>query len=200
LQTISEYLHRIKIWVEQYAQKPSAAYILFLFAVVESSCFPLSPDFLNIPLSIARPKRAFWYATICIVGSVIGGLIGYHIGAFLFESFGQSILSTFGWTELFDSVLLKYNENAWQALVLAGFTPIPFEVFTFAAGFNHTIDLITFTSASFIGRCVRFYLIAALLYFFGPAVKIIIDKYLIRTTVFVTTFFIVWLLATKFLF
>lgn len=174
--------------------------MLFVFAVVESSFLPLSPDFLFIPLSITRPKRAFWYATICIVGSVCGGLIGYHIGALLFESFGRTLLSTFGWTDLFLSVLTKYRENAVQALVLAGFTPIPFEVFTYAAGFNHTIDLVTFTGATLLGRCLRFYFVAALLYYLGPAAKTLLGKYLFRAILVVSCFFFLWVVVTTFLF
>ena len=117
----------------------------------------------------------------------------------MFGVVGEKLLALFGWKEVFQIVLNKYSANAWSALLLAGFTPIPFLVFTLAAGFRQTIDIGTFVLATFIGRSLRFFLVGTLLLVFGPKVKELLDKYLEQTTIAIVVLIVVWALATKLL-
>lgn len=192
-------MYRLKAWVEGFARKPYATWALFATAFVESSFFPIPPDVLLIALAVARPKRSFWYAAICTAGSVAGSFLGYYIGYALFETVGQKILGFYGLTDTFQIVLDKYRENAWAAIFIAGFTPIPYKVFTIAAGFRETIDLTTLALASLVGRSSRFFLVGALLFFFGPKFKEYLDRNLERMTLALGILFILGLLTVKWL-
>ena len=200
MKKISEFLYRLKAWVESFAQKSYATWALFVIAFVESSFFPIPPDVLLIALSVTRPKRSFWYAAICTAGSVTGAFLGYYIGYALFETVGSRIVEFYGFSDQFQVVLDKYRENAWLAIFVAGFTPIPYKVFTIAAGFKETIDLATLALASLVGRASRFFLVGGLLYVFGPKMKEYLDKYLERLTLALGILFIIGILAVKLLF
>ena len=115
-------------------------------------------------------------------GSVTGAFLGYYIGYALYETVGVSMLQFYGVAGQVQVVLDNFRENVWLTIFIAGFTPIPFLVFTIAAGFRETIDLTTFFLASLVGRGVRFFLVGTALYIFGPTVKEYIDKYLERLT------------------
>ena len=110
------------------------------------------------------------------------------------------MLEFFGWTDLFQSVLDKYRANAWSALLLAGFTPIPFQVFALAAGFKQTINVGTFVLATLVGRSLRFFVLGGLLYVFGPKVKELLDKHLDRLTGAIVLLILVWVFVVKTLF
>lgn len=172
-----QWLHNLKNWVEQFAEKPYALHALFWIAFIEASFFPIPPDVLLIALAVATPKKAFKFALICTAGSVTGAYLGYLIGYGFFEVIGRPILSFYGALDKFEIVLMKYREHGFLALFIAGFTPIPYKVFTIAAGFQQTIDLWTLTIGSLIGRASRFFLVGGLLYYFGPQLKIFLDKY-----------------------
>lgn len=176
-------LHSLKAWVESFAHKPSAGIALFIFAFIESSFFPIPPDALLIILALSYPKRSFYYAFICTVGSVLGAYLGYLIGYVFYDTIGIKIIQFYGVQHQINYVLDKYRENGFIAIVTAGFTPIPYKVFTILAGFNKTIDLFTLTFASLIGRAGRFFLVGGLIYFIGPGVKTFIDKYLDKLTI-----------------
>lgn len=173
---------------------------MFIIAFVESSFFPIPPDVLLIALGVARPKRAFWYALVCTLGSVAGAFLGYYIGYAFFETIGSRIVDFYGFHDKFQFVLDKYRENAWTTILVAGFTPIPYKVFTIAAGFNETIDLATLALASLVGRASRFMLVGALLYAFGPKMKEYLDKYLERLTLALGILFILGILTIKYIF
>jgi membrane protein YqaA with SNARE-associated domain len=175
---ISAFLYALKSKIESYAEKPSAEPVLCAMAFVEASIFPVPPDILFLALAVARPQRSFRYATICIAGSVAGAMAGYLLGAYLFDAVGERVLGALGLTSQLAVVLRMYHDNAWSTLLLAGFTNIPFSVFTIAAGFRRTIDPMTFFLGALAGRAVRFYLLGLLLTLFGPAVKRLIDRYL----------------------
>lgn len=200
MKKISELLYKLKAWVESFAAKPYATWALFIIAFVESSFFPIPPDVLLIALGVARPKRAFWYALVCTLGSVAGAFLGYYIGYAFFETIGSRIVDFYGFHDKFQFVLDKYRENAWTAILVAGFTPIPYKVFTIAAGFNETIDLATLALASLVGRASRFMLVGALLYAFGPKMKEYLDKYLERLTLALGILFILGILTIKYIF
>ena len=197
IQSISAFLHRIKAWVEGFAQKPNALWALFIIAFVESSFFPIPPDVLLIALAVTNPKKSFLYAGICMLGSVCGAFLGYYIGYAFFETIGSGILEFYGVSEQFQSVLDRYRENAWLTIFVAGFTPIPYKVFTIAAGFRETIDLGTLALASFVGRGARFFLVGGLLYFFGPRMKEYLDKHLEKLTLALAILFIAGILLVK---
>jgi len=199
LKKISELLYRTKDWVESFAQKPYALWALFFIAFVESSFFPIPPDVLLIALAVANPKQSFKFAAICTAGSVSGAFLGYYIGYAFFESIGSRIVDFYGFSDKFQFVLDKYRENAWFAIIFAGFTPIPYKVFTIAAGFNETIDLGTLAFASLVGRASRFFLVGGLLFLFGPRIKEYMDRYLERLTLALGLLFILGIITVKWL-
>lgn len=175
-------LRRLKDWTEGFAPKPHAEWVLFLIAFAESSFFPIPPDVLLIALGVFLPKKAFRFALISAVGSVLGGLFGYYIGYALFEAIGKPIIDFYGVQQGYEEVRRLYQENAFAAIAIAGFTPIPYKVFTIAAG-AFEIDVLTLVFASALSRSARFFLVSSLFYFFGPTVKRYIDKYFEAFTV-----------------
>lgn len=184
MKKIFGYVRRLKEWVESYAEKPYAEWALFVIAFVESSFFPIPPDVLLIAMAVVIPKKAFRYALICSVGSVLGGVFGYFIGYVFFETIGQPILHFYGAMGHYENVRVLYEEHAFWAILAAGFTPIPYKVFTIAAG-AFEVSLSTLIIASIIGRSGRFFLVGGLFYFFGAPIKKFIDKYFeILTVVF----------------
>ncbi|MFV1977029.1 MAG: YqaA family protein, partial [Candidatus Scalindua sp.] len=163
-------------WVLHWAETPYAVPALFILAFAESSFFPVPPDVLLITLAIAIPKKSFRYAGICTTGSVLGGMLGYVIGWKLMDMIGMPILTFYGVMEKYEYIQNLYiRYDAW-AVGIAGFTPVPYKVFTIAAG-AFKIDFLVFILASIAGRAGRFFLVAGFIYFFGPQIKSFIDKY-----------------------
>lgn len=169
-------LRKLYEWVLSWAETKYGTWALFLNSFAESSFFPIPPDVLQIALSVGKPKKSFFYALISSIGSVLGGVFGYYIGYFLFESVGKRIIILLGYQHYFDLVGVWYSSNAFLAILGAAFTPIPYKVFTIAAGFWQ-IGLWVLILASAVGRPLRFFLVGTLIYFFGPRVKVFIDKY-----------------------
>ncbi|MBW7876014.1 MAG: DedA family protein [Candidatus Cloacimonetes bacterium] len=163
-------------WTLSWAEKPQALWALFFLALVESSFFIVPPDVLLLAMCVARPTKSIWYAFVCSLGSVLGGAIGYAIGFWFYDSLGQLIVSTLHLERAFVIVEQKYQENVMLAVLVAAFTPIPYKVFTLAAGF-FKVNFFEFMIASLFGRSARFFLVALLLYFFGPAIKEKIEKW-----------------------
>jgi membrane protein YqaA with SNARE-associated domain len=176
LKKIFDYIRRMKAWVESYAERPHAEWALFWIAFMESSFFPIPPDVLLVAMAVMVPKKAFRYAVICTAGSVLGGVLGYFIGWAFFETIGNAILNFYGAMGHYENVRVLYSEHAFVAILSAAFTPIPYKVFTIAAG-TFEIPLLTLITASIIGRAGRFFLVASLFYFFGAPIKKFIDKY-----------------------
>ena len=169
-------LKRIYQWTLSWAHKKYSSAALFVLAFTESSFFPIPPDVLQIALSVSKPKKSFFYALLSSIGSVLGGIFGYFLGMFLFDSIGNFIITALGYEAQFQSVGNLYKSYAFLAILTAAFTPIPYKVFTIAAGFWQ-VGLISLITASIIGRSARFFLVASLIYFFGPKIKEFIDKY-----------------------
>ena len=167
---------RLYDWVLHWAETPYGVPALFLLAFAESSFFPIPPDVLLIALALGIPKKGLRFAMYCTIGSVLGGILGYIIGWQLIETIGTPILDAYGAMDKFDWIALKYRQyDAW-AVGIAGFTPVPYKVFTIAAGaakINFPVFLIT----SFFSRGARFFIVAGLIYHFGPGIKAFIDKY-----------------------
>lgn len=172
-------LKRLYQWVLHWADTPYGLVALVLIAFAESSFFPIPPDVLLIALCMGAPKRSFKFALWAAVGSVSGGVLGYYIG-YAAEPLGHWIIfDLMHYGAAWDKVAHLYGQNAFLSIVTAAFTPIPYKVFTIAAGvFHEQVSLWTLIGASAIGRTGRFVLVAACIYFFGPPVKRLLDKYL----------------------
>jgi membrane protein YqaA with SNARE-associated domain len=169
-------LHRLYRWVLHWADTPYGTPALFGIAVIESSFFPIPPDILLIALAFTRPDRAWWNALVCSVGSVLGGVLGWVIGYGFYATIGQPIITTLGYTTEFALVGRYFEENAFLAILTAAFTPIPYKVFTIAAGVWQ-IPLLTLVLASIVGRSGRFFLVAGTIYWIGPRIKPYLDRY-----------------------
>lgn len=168
---------RLYHWVLSWAEHPQATWALFALAFAESSFFPIPPDVLLIALCLGQPRRAWWYATVCTTGSVLGGLAGYAIGMGLYESVGRPILEFYGLMEKYGEVQALYRRYDVWAVGIAGLTPIPYKAFTVTAG-AFGISLPGFVAASIIGRGLRFGLVATLLRLWGEPAREFIDRHL----------------------
>jgi membrane protein YqaA with SNARE-associated domain len=169
-------LRRIYDWVLHWADTPYGTWALFLLAFAESSFFPIPPDVLLIALCVARPGKSFTYASVSAAGSVLGGCLGYLIGWQFMTSVGEGIVAFYGLTEKVGYIESLYNAyDAW-AVGIAGFTPIPYKVFTITAGM-FKINFMVFFLASLVSRSARFFLVGGLIYLFGPRIQRFIDRY-----------------------
>ena len=149
--------------------------MLAAVAFAESFVFPVPPDVLLIPMVLAARRRAWRIALVCTVASVAGGLLGYGIGALLYDGIGRQIVEFYGYGARFAEASGLYNEyGAWIVLV-AGLTPIPYKIFTIASGVA-LLDPAVFVAASVVARGLRFFLIAALLYWIGPPVRDFVER------------------------
>lgn len=172
---------RLYDWVLSFADKPYGTWALFLIAFAESSFFPIPPDPLLIALALGAPKRALYYAAICTAGSVTGGMTGYLIGWGFWESVDLFFYSYVPGVspEGFARVQALYAAYDFWAIFLAGFTPIPYKLFTLSAGVFQ-ISFPVFVLASVTSRALRFFIVAGLIWKFGPPIKAFIDRYFDR--------------------
>lgn len=169
-------LRKLYDWVLSWAETPYGTWALFILALCESSFFPIPPDVLLVALAVAIHKKSFKYALVCSAGSVIGGCIGYLIGWKFMSAVGFKIIDFYGLTSKFEYIRQLYmTYDAW-AVGIAGFTPIPYKVFTISAG-AFGINFPVFFLASLISRSARFFLVGALIYIFGPKIQSFIDSY-----------------------
>jgi membrane protein YqaA with SNARE-associated domain len=183
-------LKRFYDWTIRLAAGPHAMLALATISFVESSFFPLPPDLLLIPMALAKPRRAWWIAAVCTIASVAGGFLGYAIGYFLFDTIGRPVLEFYGAMGRYEALKQAFDEWGAWIIILKGMTPIPYKLVTIASGVAH-FDLATFAIASLISRSLRFFLLAALLYFFGDSVR----DFLERRLTLVTTAFAVLLVG-----
>ena len=186
-------------WVLSWADRPGGVWALAGIAFAESSFFPIPPDILLIPLCLSAPKRAFWYAGLCTAASVLGGMAGYAIGLLFFESVGGGIIEFYSLGDLFGQVGDLYTQYAGWLVAAAGFTPIPYKVFTIAAGFFE-VNFPIFVVASIVGRGGRFFLVAGLLRWFGEPMKDFIDRYFNWLTAALVVLFVGGFVVIKFFF
>ncbi len=171
------HLHRrLYNWVLSWAESPYGAAALFVLAFAESSFFPIPPDALLIALVLGLRKRWWWFAGLCTAGSAVGGIAGYGIGYGLMDTVGQSILRFYHAEEYYQRVQELYLKYDFWIVFTAAFTPIPYKVFTIASG-AFEMSLPGFTLVSIVGRGTRFFLVAVLLYVFGPPLRRLIDRY-----------------------
>jgi membrane protein YqaA with SNARE-associated domain len=182
------------LWV----QSPSGVWALFLLAVAESSFFPIPPDVFLMMLCIAAPKKAFRYAAICAVGSVLGGAIGYGLGMGFMDTLGVKILDWYGLQDKYVVVQDLYQRYDALAVGAAGFTPLPYKLFTITAG-AFKINFVTFILMSIVSRSARFFLVAALIYKFGAPIRYFIEKYFNLLTILFLILLIGGFLLIRFL-
>lgn len=162
-------------WTMSLAQSRYSIWALGFIAFIESSVFPIPPDVLMIPMIIARPSKAWLIAGVALVGSVLGGLLGYYIGAGLFETVGRPVLEFYGKDHYFAEFSDTYNEWGAWAVLIAGVTPFPFKVITILSG-STGLSLPIFIVASIIARATRFFIVAALLRVYGEPIRDFIER------------------------
>ncbi|WP_127112489.1 YqaA family protein [Shimia sediminis] len=171
-------------WTMRLADHPRALWVLALVSFVESSFFPIPPDVMMIPMILARPNKAWLIAGVALVASVLGGLLGYAIGAFAFEQIGQPILTSLGKADAVAEFNTRFNDFGFWAVLGAGITPFPFKVITIMSGWTG-MPLGVFITTAIIARAFRFFLVAALLWKFGAPIRDFIEKRLgLMTTLF----------------
>ncbi len=190
-------IKKLYYWVLHWAYTPYGVWALILTAFSESSFFPIAPDTLLIPLALSRPKRALWYATLSSVFSIFGGMLGYAIGFWLMNSVGIKLLEFYGAMGEFQRISALYNQYSGLAVAAAGFTPIPYKIFTIAAGACR-INFGIFVIASALSRSARFFIVAGLMAIFGEKIKKFIDKYFNILTLVFTVLLIGGFLVIKF--
>lgn len=177
-------LKRLYTWVIHWADTRYALPALVVLAFIESSFFPIPPDVLLLALCFSAPRKSLVYAAWCTAASVAGGVLGYFIGYGLYEQVGARIIGAFGYEHHWAKVGELYGDNAFLAILAAAFTPIPYKVFTIAAGaFHEQVSLGVLVAASIVGRGGRFFLVAAVIRIFGPKVRTYVEKYLEIATI-----------------
>lgn len=182
-------IRRLYDWTLGLARHPQALWALAIVAFIESSFFPIPPDILMIPMIIARPNRAFLIAGVALIASVLGGLLGYAIGAFAYEALGQPILAALGKADAMAEFSTRFNDFGFWAVLGAGITPFPYKVITIMSGWTG-MPLGVFIFTSILARGLRFFIVAGLLWQFGAPVRDFIERRLgLMFTLFVIVLF-----------
>jgi membrane protein YqaA with SNARE-associated domain len=173
-------------WTMRMAAHKKAPQALFWVSFAESSLFPVPPDVMLIPMVLANRAKAWTYAAICTAGSVIGGVVGYAIGYFLYETVGQWVINVYGLAAQAEAYRAAYQEWGLWIILIKGLTPIPYKLVTIASG-AAAFDVWVFIAASILTRGARFLLVAALLYWLGEPIREFIER---RLTLVTTTFLV----------
>ena len=170
-------LRKLYDWTLEKSKDPKAPWFLAIISFVESSFFPIPPDIILIPMIIAKRAKAWFFAFICTISSVLGGVSGYLIGYFFYLTIGEFIIELYSYQNEYSDFKSKYEGEIWLWFVFfAGLTPFPFKIITIASG-ALKINMISFVAIALVSRGLRFYLVATLLKFFGNYIKEYIDKY-----------------------
>ncbi|HWB08357.1 MAG TPA: hypothetical protein VG826_04000 [Pirellulales bacterium] len=196
-------LKRLYQWVLGWAETRYGTPALALISFAESSFFPIPPDVLQIALSVSKPRRSFYYAAVSAAASVLGGILGWYIGRALWlqvDDFFFDYVPGFTLAN-FERVEKLYGENAFLAILAAAFTPIPYKVFTIAAGVCHrTVSLETLVIASVLGRSGRFFLVATAMFFFGAPAKAFVERHFEWMTLALFALILLGFMAMRWLF
>ncbi|MBM3879512.1 MAG: DedA family protein [Verrucomicrobia bacterium] len=169
-------LRRLYTWTVGWAERPGGGWALFGIALIESSVFPVPPDVLLLALCVGAPRRSFRFAAICAAGSVLGGMLGYAIGYGAWHAVRDLFIPYIFSQAAFDKVATLYQGNAFLAILTAAFTPIPYKVFTIAAGVCE-VSFWALVGASVVGRSARFFMVAGMIFLFGARIRALIEKY-----------------------
>lgn len=168
-------IQRLYDWTLSLAEHRQALWVLALVSFLESSMFPIPPDIIMIPMILARPNRAFVIAGVALIASVLGGLLGYAIGALAFDTLGEPILQALGKTDAMTEFATRFNDMGFWAVLVAGITPFPYKVITIMSGWTG-MPLATFIATSILARGMRFFLVALLLWKYGAPVRDFIER------------------------
>lgn len=185
-------------WMMEKAAHRHAVWWLAFISFIESSVFPIPPDLMLIPMVLAAPTRWFRLAMVCTLSSVVGGYLGYAIGYYFMDSIGVAILAALHLTEKFDAFKPLVDEYGVWVIIIKGATPIPYKLITIAAGAFH-FDLAHFSFASFIARGMRFFLVAVLLWRFGPPIRVFVERRLKLVTTALVVLMVAGVAVLKFL-
>lgn len=192
-------LRRFYDWMISLAESPKATWALAAVAFAESSFFPFPPDIMLVPMSVARPDKALFYAGVCTIASVLGGILGYAIGALLYDSVGHWIVETFAGASGVESFRAFYAEwGAWM-IIVKGLTPIPYKIVTILSGFSG-YNFFWFVVLSIITRGARFFILAGILNYFGEPIRVFIEKHLTVVAIVFALFLAGGVLATRYVF
>ena len=191
-------LQRLYDWTMSLAGHRHALWALALVSFAESSFFPVPPDVLIIPMILAAREKAWKIAAVCTLTSVLGGIAGYGIGAFLFDAVGQPVLAFYHALEKFEEARQLYNEHGVLIVFTAGFSPIPYKIFTIASGVTG-MEPISFALASLVGRGMRFFLVAWLLWKFGEPIRTFVENNLAKLTLLFVILLVGGFVLVKFL-
>jgi membrane protein YqaA with SNARE-associated domain len=175
-------IRRLYDWCVDAAGRPYATWLMGFVSFIESSFFPIPPDAMLIPMSLARPDRAWFYAHVCTMTSVAGGVLGYFIGAVLYDSVGSWLIALYGYGDRVEAFREAYATWGTWIILIKGVTPIPYKIVTITSGFAG-YSFVMFVLLSFVARGMRFYLLAFLLHRYGPRARVIIEE---RLTFWVT--------------
>lgn len=187
-------LRELYVKILNWAGHKYSVYVLAVVSFLEASIFPIPPDAILLTVCLSRPNRSLWYALVCSLFSVLGAVLGYFIGLTLWSAVDVFFFNYMFSENAFLYVRNLYHENSFLAILTAAFTPIPFKVFTIAAGV-FKISLADLVIASAIGRSARFFIEGGLFYLFGPSIKTFIDRYFNLLTVIVTLLIIAAIIA-----
>jgi membrane protein YqaA with SNARE-associated domain len=191
-------IKRLYDWMMSLAGSRQAPHALFWVSFAESSFFPIPPDVMLIPMILKDRAKAWRYAALATIASVLGGIAGYAIGYFLFESLGKSVMNLYGLTAKYDQAAAWFNEWGVAILIVKGMTPIPYKLLTITAGAVH-MNLLAFIGASIIARSMRFFLVAALLYWFGEPIRDFIERRLTLVTTAAVVLLVSGFVVVKFI-
>jgi len=191
-------LRKLYDWTLSFSDSKYSLWILGFIAFIESSVFPIPPHVLMIPVIIAAPNRAFLVAAVVTIGSVLGGALGYYIGAQLFDTVGQPVLEMYHKTENFEIFKERFNEQGHWAVLIAGLTPFPYKVITITSGVTG-MAFGTFMLWSLIARGIIFFVIAGLLWKFGLPIRDFIEKRLGLVFTLFCVIFVAGFAAVKYL-
>ncbi len=191
-------LRKLYDLVLSYADRPSAPVVLGAVSFAESSFFPVPPDALLMPMCLARPERSYHYALICTITSVLGGALGYYIGAVLFETVGHWLIQAYGLADKVEAYRHAYQEYGQWIILIKGFTPIPYKLVTIASGLAG-FDFWWFMGLSVITRGARFFVVALLMHSYGVALRAFIERHLVALAVVFVVALIGGFAAVKFL-
>jgi len=168
-------LRRLYDWCVAAADKPYATWLLGLVSFIESSFFPIPPDVMLIPMALARPERAWFFATVCTLASVAGGMLGYAIGALLYDSLGLWVIKLYGLGAKAEAFREAYAYWGTWIILIKGLTPIPYKLVTIVSGFAR-YNFAAFVLLSFVARGMLFYAVAFLLNRYGAQARAILEE------------------------
>lgn len=176
---------RVTTWILSWGERRSGIVVLLALTLVEATIFPAPTEAMLLALCVSQPRRSPLFATVAAVGSVAGGSVGYYLGSYTFTEVGAPLLRWLGLSASLPLVETAYRENAWVALITSGYTPIPYLLYTMAAG-AFSLPLETFVPGSLAGRALKYVPIALLAWFLGPAVHRVAARYAARAGLLIT--------------